>query len=275
MSAPEDTDNPSAFFDALAPAYDAEFTNTPLARELRGRVWARLARVLAPGARVLELACGTGEDARYLAGLGLTVTATDQSPQMLAETRRKTAGLPVSVAALDLRALALTPAVQAGAPYAAVFSDFGGLNALDDYAPLAHFLAPLVAPDGRLLFVIMGRWCAWEIAWHLAHGQPRQAFRRLARGGAFAQAGPGARMTVYYPTTAALRRAFAPHFRLDRVWPLGLLLPPSILEPLTQRRWFPWRLFVALDRRLPAPLWADHTVYEFVRRHLPESHFGS
>ena len=32
----------SGYFDALAPAYDADFTATPLARALRGRVWARL-----------------------------------------------------------------------------------------------------------------------------------------------------------------------------------------------------------------------------------------
>jgi hypothetical protein len=114
------------------------------------------------------------------------------------------------------------------------------------------------------VLVVMGRWCAWEIAWHLLHLQPRRAFRRLGRAGATTHAG-GAAFTVYYPSTSALRRDFAPHFGLRRVWPLGLLLPPTYLEPLTRRRWFPFRLAAALDRRLRWPRWADHSVYEFVR----------
>jgi hypothetical protein len=72
-------------------------------------------------------------------------------------------------------------------------------------------------------------------------------------------------MTVHYPSTAHLRRAFAPGFTLQRAWPLGLCLPPSYLEPLTRRRWFPFRLAAGLDG-LPGPPLADHTVYEFVRR---------
>jgi SAM-dependent methyltransferase len=252
-------------FDSAAPAYDDAFTHTPLARELRARVWARLDAVLAHGQPVLELGCGTGEDARHLAQRGLAVTATDQSTAMLRVAAAKTAGLPVTTVRLDLHALAPEPAVLAHAPYAAVFSNFGALNTLADFAPLAAWLAPLVRPGSRLVFVVMGRWCAWEIFWHLLHLHPRTAFRRLQRGGAVAHVG-GAPFTVHYPATAALRRAFAPDFHLDRVWPLGLFLPPSYLEPLTHRPWFPFRLLAALDRRLSRPLWADHTVYEWLRR---------
>ncbi len=255
----------TAPFDAAAAAYDDGFTRTRLAQTLRGRVWARLDAVLAPGQPVLELGCGTGEDARHLAQRGVPVTATDQSLAMLQVAAAKNTGLPVTTALLDLHTLAPPPAVLAAAPYAAVFSNFGALNALADYGPLAAWLAPLVRPGGRLVFVIMGRWCAWEIAWHLLRGQPRTAFRRLRRGGAVARVG-GAPMAVHYPATTHLRQAMAPSFRLDRVWPLGLWLPPSYLEPLTRRPWFPWRVLAGLDRRWPWPLWADHTVYEWVRR---------
>jgi hypothetical protein len=133
----------------------------------------------------------------------------------------------------------------------------------------------------------MGRYCAWEVAWHLAHLQPRQAFRRLSPNGASPSAptitpspaarssprgkglGDGGRpsnpLRIYYPSTQQLKQAFAPFATLTRVWPLGLFLPPTYLESLTRRAWFPFRLFAALDRRLPIPLWADHTVYELTR----------
>jgi SAM-dependent methyltransferase len=255
----------TAPFDHAAAAYDDDFTRTPLARALRARVWARLDALFATGQPVLELGCGTGEDARHLAARGVPVVATDQSSAMLEAAAVKTAGLSVTTALLDLKTLALDPAVRAAAPYAGAFSNFGATNALADFAPLAACLAPLIRPGGRLVLVIMGRWCAWEIAWHLLRFQPRQAFRRLRRGGAVAHVG-GAPMTVHYPSTAALRRAFSAHFQLDRLEPLGLLLPPSYLEPLTRRAWFPFCLFAALDHRLPWLLLADHTVYEFVRR---------
>ena len=52
-------------------------------------VWRQLARAFAPGQHMLELGCGTGEDAVWLAQHGLTVTATDASSAMLEQTRRK------------------------------------------------------------------------------------------------------------------------------------------------------------------------------------------
>ena len=260
-------------FDSVAHHYDTAFTDTPLARALRGIVWERLAALFPPGARVLELACGTGEDARFLAERGVRVLATDQSEVMLAVARQKAAGLPVDFARLyfsesgfsngDLGLRAFR-GWDTGAGFDGVFSNFGGLNALSDFRPLASDLSSLVRPGGHLLFVIMGRWCAWEILWSLAHLDPRTAFRRWRGGPARANVG-GASMTVYYPATAALRRAFAPHFRLERARPLGLFLPPSYLEPLTRRRYFPFRLLADLDRRLPFPPWGDHTLYEWVR----------
>lgn len=251
-------------FDATAADYDSTFTETRLGRELRGRVWARLEACFAPGIRVLELGCGTGEDAQHLATRGLNVVASDQSPAMLALAEAKTRGLPVTCARLDVRTLEAEVVVDDQAPYDGVLANFGALNVLRDFTPLAEWLDARVRPGGWLLFVLMGRWCAWEIAWHVAHTQPQLAFRRLRRAGASAHVGPSS-LTVYYPATAELRRAFAPYFVLQRAWPLGLWLPPSYLEPLTRRRGFPWRLLVALERRVPWPPWADHTVYEWLK----------
>jgi SAM-dependent methyltransferase len=283
---------PTPFFDALAPTYDLDFTSTALGRALRERVWERLAALFPPGANVLELACGTGEDARFLAARGVRVVATDQSEPMLALARHKTADLPVTLIPFDLTGPP-PPEVLARAPYAGLFSNFGGLNTLSSaaLAALAAHLASLLTPGARVLLVVMGRWCAWEIGWHLIHLQPRRAFRRLVTKGAPATPSPaavsrgtavsgiepqvpyaysgqedaGPPLLIHYPSTSALRRAFAPAFRLARVWPLGLFLPPTALERLTRRSWFPFRLLAALDR-LPWPLLADHTVYELVRQ---------
>jgi ubiquinone/menaquinone biosynthesis C-methylase UbiE len=77
-----------AAFDVFAPTYDVDFTQTRLGKMLRGRVWQVLERYFSPGDHVLELACGTGEDACWLAEWGIRVTATDGSAEMVETTRQ-------------------------------------------------------------------------------------------------------------------------------------------------------------------------------------------
>jgi SAM-dependent methyltransferase len=78
-------------FDAVAARYDAEFTDRRLGQMLRERVRGALAGAFAPGDRVLDLGCGTGGDAVWLARRGCRVTAIDGSAAMLAVARAKAA----------------------------------------------------------------------------------------------------------------------------------------------------------------------------------------
>ena len=82
-------------FDLLAPSYDEDFTRSPIARWLRDQTHARLDALFHAGDTVLELGCGTGEDALYLARRGVRVLATDASEEMLAAARAKAAGEPL------------------------------------------------------------------------------------------------------------------------------------------------------------------------------------
>ena len=134
---------PTAVFDALAPDYDARFTQGVLGRTLRRAVWRWLDRAFAPGQRVLELNCGSGEDAVHLAARGVRVLATDASPAMLDATRAKVdrAGLgrsveirPADIERLD-QALAGSSDLLDGA-----FSNFGGLNCVADLPGVARAL---------------------------------------------------------------------------------------------------------------------------------------
>lgn len=107
--------NPPQAFDPLASTYDSDFTNTAIGRYLRGRVQARLEQHFRAGDHVLELGCGTGEDARWLAGRGVAVLATDASAAMLDITRAKAAGNSlVQVARLDISALTPRPPLPQG-----------------------------------------------------------------------------------------------------------------------------------------------------------------
>ena len=70
---------PRSAFDELAQAYDSTFSGSVLGRLLRERVWWRLDSAFGAGQRVLDVGCGTGEDAMHLASRGVHVVATDAS----------------------------------------------------------------------------------------------------------------------------------------------------------------------------------------------------
>ena len=57
-------------FDRAAPGYDEDFGRNPVGLLFRHAFQERLRRLFAPGARVLDLGCGTGEDALFLADAG-------------------------------------------------------------------------------------------------------------------------------------------------------------------------------------------------------------
>ncbi len=253
-------------FEALAATYDETFTRTLLGERMRNAVRRRLDAAFPPGARVLELGCGTGEDAVHLAARGVRVVATDAAEGMVAATRAKAAGAGLAdrVQALRLDAALLEGAGLDG-PFDGAFSNFGALNCVPDLAPVARGLARHVQPGGRVLLCFLGRRVPWEWAFFLARGDRRSAFRRLAPGGAEWRG-----LRVFYPSLPALRRLFAPGFRFASARAIGLLVPPTYAGAFAARH---PRLIGALDaveRRVeaipPFPSLADHVLLELERR---------
>lgn len=115
-----------------------------------------------------------------------------------------------------------------------VFSNFGPLNCLAERKTLAERLAKIVPAGGKVVLVIMGPVCIWEMAWHLAHFQPRTAFRRF-RAGIPAHTGGGGTVRVWYPRAARVQKEFAPHFLQTKLVGIGAFLPPSYLSHLVDR----------------------------------------
>ena len=273
-SSPAQSSAPAHPFDAAAAGYDAAFTDRQLGRWVRGIVWERMAAAFKPGDRLLELGCGTGEDAVWLARRGVRVDATDAAPAMLAATRRKadSAGVGefVTTRLLDLSQSSAVGKV-AGEPleqYDGAYSNFGPLNCVEDRRALAGELARLVRPGGKLVLVVMGPLCPWEVAWHLARLRPRGAIRRF-RSGQPAHVGDDV-LPVWYPSPHRLAREFAPHFEVREHIGVGLLLPHSEMSGLVDRAPGLFAGLARIDRRFAGALpwrWLnDHYLMVLERR---------
>lgn len=251
-------------FDVMADAYDRQFTQTTIGVTMRRAVWARCAVRFVAGSHVLEMNCGTGEDALWLAHRGVQVLATDVSPAMLRIAEKKLAASPGSAAARFQRlAWEDLDSLHQG-PFDGVLSNFGGLNCVDDLRGIARALSAKLRPGAPAILCIMGPMAPWEWAWFLSKGRPAAAFRRLRRGGT-----TWSGVRIHYPSIAKTCRAFSPEFRLLRVSALGALVPPPYTEIKMGR--YP-RVIAALDRlerRFETvrvlSMFADHYLMELER----------
>ena len=82
----------AADFDHTAHNYDQNFTSSPIGKVQRDLVFKSLEScfLISNQTRVLEINCGTGEDALHFGELGANVLATDISGKMVTVARQKT-----------------------------------------------------------------------------------------------------------------------------------------------------------------------------------------
>ena len=116
----------AAAFDRLAPVYDELWTTSAVGRLQREAVWREVDSLFQPGDRVLELGCGTGEDAVRLAGAGVHVHATDISPRMVDITSGRAADR------ITTEVLAIEDLARLAGRYDGAIANFGVLNCVSD-----------------------------------------------------------------------------------------------------------------------------------------------
>jgi 2-polyprenyl-3-methyl-5-hydroxy-6-metoxy-1,4-benzoquinol methylase len=256
-------------FDSVAADYDGPKGNNALIQRMRETVWRTLTNACPPGARLLDLGCGTGIDAIELARRGYTVMATDWSPQMVERTRARAAdaGLSdqVTVAHIGLQQLELLEGEQ----FDGIYSNFGPLNCAPDLAAVARACAALLRPDGTLVFSVIGRICPWEYAYYMLRGRPARAKVRGMHGAVPVHMNKQTIWAFYY-TPREFYRAFAPDFALSSYQALSLFLPPPYLIGLYERARPLCNALGWLDDRLGAlPLlrdMGDHFLIVMTRR---------
>lgn len=240
-----------SYFDHVAAVYDKEFTHTEIGKKQRQIVYEFLEPRLQTWNDILEVNCGTGEDALWLAQNGRQVLATDISKEMIRIAAQKlTAGGPEAprFRQLDVRQLEELGTEQR---YDLVFSNFGGLNCLDPQQ-LHSFLRTarqnLLRENGSIVLVLMSKGSIWETLFYLRKLDFRKAFRRYTNKALQVNVNGIAVPTWYY--NPSFFRSLGEEFRVATVQTVGFLLPPSYLEPVFAR--YP-RLLQALfswERRL-------------------------
>jgi ubiquinone/menaquinone biosynthesis C-methylase UbiE len=255
-------------FDQAAENYDELYQDNQVMAWMRQESLAALQGAFSPGSHLLEIGCGTGEEALALARRGYSIVATDISPAMIETCRTKAAAQ--GSRGVEWRVMpaggvdGLLDELESAA-FDGAYASFGALNCEPRLEPVACTLARLLRPGASLVCSIMGRWCAWEIAWGLLHLRPRLAFRRLGQdwvGAGLASPGGTLSVPVRYYTPRSFARAFEPGFRVSAVRGLPVFLPPPYLGHLAERHPALFTRFLRAERalggRFPFYLLGDH-----------------
>lgn len=225
---------PAHLFDRLAPRYDQLWTHSAVGHCQRETFWHHARPYFEDAPRILDIGCGTGEDALRLIAAGARVTAIDVSPRMVSIARSR---------GVDAQLLAAEDIAQLEGPFDAVLSNFGPLNCVESIAGLRDPLAQLLKPEGYAVLCLLSRFCLSETLWFLLKGAPWKALRRWS--GAAEVDG----VRVHYPSVRRICRDLSPNFTLAAHFGIGVLVPPSD-APLLPRRILDFAQ--RLDRRISA-----------------------
>jgi len=265
-----------ARFDQAAKTYDACFGAPSGSRPGNALLcWLRaehldVVRALVPsGAALLDIGCGTGEEALRLAQDGYSVLGVDVSPGMVWQAQAKLAGYGLRRGAqFRVRPAGRLAELDERGPFDGAYASLGTLNSEPDLAGVARGLHDLLEPGAQFVATVMSRHCLYEA---LAGLRPGGRGERLNRSCAWAESRAGASdviAPVRFYTPGEFAVPFAGHFAVERVMAFPLWLPPVHLHALyrgdgAQRR----RL--ALERRTRTwpglRAWGDH--FLMVLRH--------
>jgi SAM-dependent methyltransferase len=261
-----DLESIRAGFSAMADEYDALSQSNPIVIWMRDRIRAILEREAPACGSILEINCGSGLDALYLAAKGYQVHATDVAPGMLASLASK-AGRPETGGRLTFENLPNTELnTLKGGPYDLVFSNLGGLNCIEDLSAVTRHLGGLLKPGGAAVLVVMPPVCPWEVL-QAFRGHFGTAFRRFSSGGTEANIG-GSKVRTWYHTPRSLAKALGPGFETRGLRSLSCFAPPSFFAGFAARHPGVLRRLMNLDDRWgeKAPLRGIGDFYVLVSR---------
>lgn len=245
--------------------YDAADLENCILQDMRKQVYAHISKFLKEDNRILELNAGTGIDALHFIREGHTVHATDLSDGMIAQIQKKINNhkLQDKLSCQQLSYDQLN--VLSDQRFDYVFSNFGGLNCIDNLSKVTKNLPSILNSKAFVTWVIMPPVCPWELLWFFK-GEAKQAVRRLHKNGVMAHL-EGEHFKTYYHSLSHIKEAFGPEFKFMKAEGLCALSPPpaSINFSIEHPRLYQFLRTMDSVVRFSFPFnrWADHMIVTF------------
>lgn len=258
-----------ADFDNAATNYDSIFTNSTIGKAQREVVYFHLSKFLKNNApkTILEINCGTGEDAIWLAKQNFQIVATDISEKMILTAKNKE-NLPN----LTFERLNITEISNPfrNNKFDLIFSNFGGLNCLskDELKLFFKNISNSVSEKGHLVLVIMPKNTFWESFYFLAKAKFSLVLRRKKEN-VIANV-DGEKVNTFYYNPKDVVNLSGNDFKIISVKPIGFFIPPSYLEPFFKNKFKLLSILKNLDKAIKncslLSKYADHYLIVFQKK---------
>ncbi|MBD09162.1 MAG: methylase [Flavobacteriaceae bacterium] len=256
-------------FDIAAAHYDTVFTFSDIGKAQRHMVFKYLNPIITQNKQldILELNCGTGEDAISFAKLGHEVIATDISESMIKLASAKSRSKNLNFRVQDIDTIEENSFDKT---FDLIFSNFGGFNCLSQSELQSFFTKAytLLKPEGKMILVIMPKQCLWEKLYFSLKGKLKQAKRRQTNHYVLANV-DGVDVKTWYYNPEDIIEITKSNYKTENIKPIGLAIPPSYLEDsfLSKTPFLP--IFKLIDQILTASVWAkysDHFLIELTKK---------
>lgn len=236
----------SRAFTKQSGVFDQLYGGDAIIQFKRQRVRTHIIQNASAGDRMLELNCGSGEDALYFAAKGFAVHGIDISSGMLEVFRKKADSSPyASRVSLELCSFTKLEEMEKKGPFDYIYSNFGGLNCTGDLPKVLDSFYHLVSPGGGLTLVVISKFCLWEFLL-LFRGRFRTAFRRFFSAKGRAARVEGEKFRCWYYSPGLIIEHLRPEFELVGLEGLCTLVPPSYMEGFAEKH---PRLFTFLKEK--------------------------
>jgi ubiquinone/menaquinone biosynthesis C-methylase UbiE len=253
-------------FTKQSQVFDSLEEQNKILQWMRGEIHNQCLEYFKPGDKILELNCGTGIDAVFFAEHGMHVHATDLSEGMLDQLKRKVSlnKLSEKISIQQCSFADLTPVINLAGEkkFDHIFSDFGGLNCVQDIETVIWQFKKLLNPGSTVTLVIMPPVCPWEMLFSFK-GNFKTAFRRLKKNGADANV-EGIHFTTYYYSPSRIIKAFGKDYSKVSMKGLSCFAPPPYLEKFPEKYPSLFKFLTRLDKKFgsyfPFNRWGDHFI---------------
>ncbi|MGZ5190067.1 MAG: class I SAM-dependent methyltransferase [Flavisolibacter sp.] len=253
-------------FSKQSTVFDKLYGDDGMIQYKRKRVRDHILHFAKSGGSMLELNCGTGEDALFFAQQGFRVHATDASEGMLSVLQQKLKKEIQTRISIEQCSFTSLGELKNQGPFDVVYSNFGGLNCTGELEIILSGLHNLVKPGGTVTLVIISKFCLWETLL-LFKGKFRTAFRRF-----FSSNGRKAHIEGtyfkcwYYPPSFVIKH-MKEHFDLINLEGLCTIVPPSYIESFSEKHpgLFSYlrKKEARLKGRWPWKFWGDYYIISF------------